>query len=140
MPSPVPGLVQDDSNVGYCNADNLPKPTGIALDNSTFYHCPHLISLELNKVYEFVLIDDTTDETVAHPIHMHGNSFQVIDMGSLDQLKSGKTPFANATFLPVVKDTGIAFSLAIVSCIFYCFMLLKPLQSPFRKMVLLKFD
>lgn len=104
-PSSVPGLIQDDSNVRYCNANDLSKEYNTALDNHTVYHCTHLIPLELDKVYEFLLIDDTTDELVSHPIHMHGYGFQVIDMGTLSQLQSGETPFAKATHAPVIKDT-----------------------------------
>lgn len=109
-PSSVPGLIQDDSSVRYCNANDLTKKFNIALDNhTTVYHCTHLIPLELDKVYEFLLTDDTTDDTtdvlVSHPIHMHGYGFQVIDMGTLSQLQSGETPFAKATHAPVIKDT-----------------------------------
>lgn len=102
---PVPALVQDDSNVRYCNADHLPKKNGTALDNKHVYHCPHLIPLKLNKVYDFLLIDDNTGDFVSHPIHMHGYAFQVLDMGTLDQLESGKTAFREATHRPVIKDT-----------------------------------
>lgn len=103
--SSVPGLIQDDSNVRYCNANDLSEKYNTALDNHTVYHCTHLIPLKLDKVYEFLLIDDTTDELVSHPIHMHGYGFQVIDMGTLSQLQSGETPFAKATHAPVIKDT-----------------------------------
>lgn len=44
---------------------------------------------------------------VAHPVHLHGFAFQVIDMGTHAQYESGQTAFANATHLPVVKDTVI---------------------------------
>lgn len=104
-PSPVPGLVQDDSNVGYCNSNNLPEKYDIAKDNRTIYHCTHFIPLEFDEVYEFLLTDETTDEFVSHPIHMHGYGFQVIDMGTLKQLETGETPFAKATHPPVIKDT-----------------------------------
>lgn len=101
----IPGLVQDDSHVNYCNADNLSESSRIKVTNDfSFYHCPHRIELELDKLYEFLLIDDTTDEDVGHPVHMHGNSFQVIDMGSLEQLASGTSAFKNATHPPVIKD------------------------------------
>lgn len=103
--SSVPGLVQNDSNVRYCNANNLPDKYDLAKDNRTIYHCTHLIPLELDKVYEFLLIDDTTDELVSHPIHMHGYGFQVIDMGTLDQLEADETPFAKSSHPPVIKDT-----------------------------------
>lgn len=106
--SSVPGLVQDDSNIRYCNADNLPERQDMAFDNKTVYHCPHRIELQLDKVYDMLLIDETTDEEgVSHPIHMHGYAFQVLDMGSLDQLRSGETPFRHATHPPVIKDTVI---------------------------------
>lgn len=36
---------------------------------------------------------------------MHGYGFQIVDMGTTDQLTSNRTAFANATHLPVVKDT-----------------------------------
>lgn len=52
--SPVPGLIQDDSFVPYCNANNLPSKC----DRNSVCHCPHAIQLELCKTYEFVLIDD----------------------------------------------------------------------------------
>lgn len=100
------GLVQDDSGVEYCNYDNLPKSSDRGIDNRTIYHCPHRIELELDEVYEFLVIDDTTDEEeVSHPIHMHGYSFQVIDMGSRQQLNERKTAFAKATHPPAIKDT-----------------------------------
>lgn len=44
-------------------------------------------------------------EYINHPIHLHGMAFQVIDMGTREQYESGQTAFANATHLPVVKDT-----------------------------------
>ena len=103
--APVPGLVQDDSIVNYCNADKLPGWHELAIDEKPVYHCPHQIQLEKDKVYEFLLIDETPSEGVSHPIHMHGYDFQIIDMGTHEQLKSGKTPFANATYPPVRKDT-----------------------------------
>lgn len=38
-------------------------------------------------------------------MHLHGYSFQVIDMGTRDQLKNGTTAFTNATHVPVLKDS-----------------------------------
>lgn len=42
---------------------------------------------------------------MSHPMHLHGYSFQVIDMGTRDQLANGTTGFTNATHTPVLKDT-----------------------------------
>lgn len=53
----VPGLIQDDSHVSYCNADKLPKICDIAMDNRTVCQCSHLIELDLGQVYEFLLVN-----------------------------------------------------------------------------------
>lgn len=42
---------------------------------------------------------------MSHSMHLHGHSFQVIDMGTRDQLNSGESAFTNATHPPVIKDT-----------------------------------
>lgn len=42
---------------------------------------------------------------ISHPIHIHGHAFQVIDMGTREEYESGHSAFANATHLPVIKDT-----------------------------------
>lgn len=72
-PSPVPGLIQDDSHVRYCNADQLPEKYDVAPNGQIIYHCPHLIPLKLDKVYEIILLDNTTSTTISHPIHLHGD-------------------------------------------------------------------
>lgn len=57
--SPVPGLLQDDSKVPYCNAQHLPDEYDIDIvTGGRVYYCPHSIDLELKKLYEIVLIDD----------------------------------------------------------------------------------
>lgn len=56
LPS-VPGLVQDDSHVSYCNADKLPNTCHTAIDNRTVCQCSHLIELELGQVYELLLVN-----------------------------------------------------------------------------------
>lgn len=47
-------------------------------------------------------------------MHLHGMAFQIIDMGTLDQLKTGKTAYANAEHLPVAKDTVAVPSVSFV--------------------------
>lgn len=42
---------------------------------------------------------------ISHAIHLHGHAFQVIDMGTREEYKNGRSAFANGTHLPVVKDT-----------------------------------
>lgn len=102
----VPVLIQDDSDIEYCNAEKLPKPSDIGNDKRPIYLCPHLIELHVNMVYELFIRDVTTIEDISsHPIHLHGNSFQVIEMGTKDQLKSRKT--MNATHPPAIKDTVV---------------------------------
>lgn len=51
---------------------------------------------------------------VHHTLHLHGMAFQINDMGTLDQLKSGKTAYANAEYLPVAKDTVAVPSVSFV--------------------------
>lgn len=59
MMTPVPGLVQDDSDVPYCNATNLPKEHDKDIvTGEPVYYCPHAIQLELGQLYEIILIDD----------------------------------------------------------------------------------
>lgn len=106
MAPSVPGLIQDDSHIQYCNSDNLPKSYEKGCDNRTVYYCSHRIELEKDKIYEFLIIDDTMNELdVSHPVHMHGYSFQIIDMGSIEQLIQHQTVFAKAKHPPVMKDT-----------------------------------
>lgn len=62
--SPVPGLLQDDSAVPYCNANNLPETFDKDIPNGNpVYYCPHLIELELGEVYEILLLDDECKNT-----------------------------------------------------------------------------
>lgn len=51
--TPVPLLTQDDSDVPFCNADNLPPNC----DSNSICHCNHVVELELCKNYEFLLTD-----------------------------------------------------------------------------------
>lgn len=53
MGTPIPGLTQYDEDIPYCNADNLPD----GCDSRKVCHCPHLIQLDVCKVYEFFLRD-----------------------------------------------------------------------------------
>lgn len=76
-PTPLPVLTQDDSHIRYCNAENLPDRYAVAPNGQTIYHCPHLIPLKLDKVYEFILIDNGTSPDISHPIHIHADPFQV---------------------------------------------------------------
>ena len=55
---PVPPLIQDDSNVEYCNADKIPKNGDIASDGKLITYCSHMIDLELGEVYELLVMDE----------------------------------------------------------------------------------
>lgn len=55
---PIPPLIQDDSNVEYCNADEMPKKFDTAKDGEPITYCSHKIDLELGEVYEFLATDD----------------------------------------------------------------------------------
>lgn len=55
----------------------------------------------------FFFLEFETDgkRGISHSLHLHGYAFQVIDMGTRDEYESGRSSFANATHLPVIKDT-----------------------------------
>lgn len=131
--TPVPGLLQDDSNVPYCNADKLPPHSDRDIETGDpVYYCPHMIELELGELYEITLLDDkcmckqqyssvgpliwfsyvivfatipVARVGISHAIHLHGHAFQVMDMGTRAEFENGNSTFANATHLPVIKDT-----------------------------------
>lgn len=52
----MPGLLQDDSHIPYCNADELPNGDKDE-DGEPVHYCPHLIQLELGELYEITLLD-----------------------------------------------------------------------------------
>lgn len=47
-------------------------------------------------------------------MHLHGMAFQIVDMGTLDQLKNGKTAYTQAEHFPVAKDTVAVPSVSFV--------------------------
>lgn len=55
---PIPPLIQDDSNVKYCNADKIPEELDTAKDGKPIAYCSHKIDLELGKVYEILAMDN----------------------------------------------------------------------------------
>lgn len=62
MEAKLPGLIQDDTHVPYCHSENLPQSYDIALDNKPIYYCSHQIPLEKDKVYEFLITDESPFE------------------------------------------------------------------------------
>lgn len=64
MHTPVPALLQDDSHIPYCNADQLPEPSDNDMPTGDpVYYCPHMIHLELGEHYEFTLLDNKCTES-----------------------------------------------------------------------------
>lgn len=61
----------------------------------------------MNLLSKNLLLIPDLGGKINHPIHLHGYGFQVVNMGNLDQLNSGRSAYTNATHLPVVKDTVI---------------------------------
>lgn len=56
------------------------------------------------EIIEFRLVA-AASYNVHHTLHLHGMAFQITDMGTLEQLKGGKTAYTNAEYFPVAKDT-----------------------------------
>ncbi|KAF6033535.1 hypothetical protein EB796_008155 [Bugula neritina] len=48
--------------------------------------CTHTETLESNKYYQFVLINDGNGSGYAHPVHLHGHNFQVVKQGFSDDI------------------------------------------------------
>lgn len=78
--------------------------------SSTIPNVFHLFSLifQYKSLHDAKFVGKFSDATItstSHPIHLHGHGFQVIDMGTLEQYRTGQTAYANSTLLPVIKDT-----------------------------------
>lgn len=55
---PIPALTQDDSDITYCNAKNMPKKYDTGVDGRPIAYCPHVIEIKMGEVYEFLMMDD----------------------------------------------------------------------------------
>lgn len=49
----------------------------------TACRCVHLIKLKLNSIVELVAVN--VDDAIAHPVHLHGHKFHILDMGVFDK-------------------------------------------------------
>ena len=74
----------------------------------TACRCIHRIKLNLNSIVELVLVN--VDDQIAHPIHLHGHKFHVVDQGVFEKkptpgaVKNGLIPNVNHKN-PPYKDT-----------------------------------
>lgn len=108
----APLLTQpEDINEGmFCNENSTVGKH--CFDNKflTACRCIHRIKLNLNSVVELVMVN--VDDQIAHPIHLHGHKFHIIDMGVFDKkpipgtVRNGLIP--NVTHEnPPYKDTVV---------------------------------
>ncbi|XP_056008379.1 uncharacterized protein LOC125665694 [Ostrea edulis] len=74
MPLQVfPNVVNDKSIV--CNNQNME-------DCGHYCRCTHVVKLATKKVTQLVLMaEDGSDKGTSHPVHLHGNRFQVLKYG-----------------------------------------------------------
>lgn len=47
---------------------------------SEFCECIYVLSVDLNDIVEFVMIDEGVPYDVSHPFHLHGHAFHVVAM------------------------------------------------------------
>ncbi|CAL1527062.1 unnamed protein product [Lymnaea stagnalis] len=72
-PPPVAALTQPLEVNTLCNSSDCGE--------DKLCQCSYSISLENNKVYQFVFLNMGLGKGWAHPIHLHGHSFHVVKMG-----------------------------------------------------------
>lgn len=72
-PPPVAALTQPLEINNQCNPNDCGE--------DKLCQCSYSISLENNKVYQFVFLNMGMGKGWAHPIHLHGHSFHVVKMG-----------------------------------------------------------
>lgn len=91
----------------FCDGESIKKAQRKEA-NVTVSRCIHVIKFNLGSVVDLVLVN--IRDPFAHPIHLHGFSFQVMDMGILpenispDEVKNGAIPKSKAK-CPPRKDT-----------------------------------
>lgn len=117
-------LTQSDeiSDGVFCNETNKPKHC----DGLSSCHCTQLLSIALDSVVEFVLVDENRVLTsMTHPFHMHGYGLTLTDMVqgkdkgmTVDLYKElerkGKVGNVSGQHIPPIKDTITIPSLGYV--------------------------
>jgi L-ascorbate oxidase len=96
----------------FCNENNTQGKfcTDNGFKNGTTCKCTHLIKADLNSVVEFVVVG--ASDQIAHPIHLHGHKFHIVDMGVYyyrpkeEYLRYGGIP-TNIHKRPPYKDTCV---------------------------------
>lgn len=94
----------------YCNENSTEGQHCFDNKFMTACRCIHRIKLDLNSIVELVLVN--VDDQIAHPIHLHGHKFHIIDMGVFENkpipgaVRKGLIP--NVTHKnPPFKDTVV---------------------------------
>lgn len=73
--------------------------------------CLHVLKVNLNSIVELVLLN--VDDLIAHPVHLHGYKFHVLDIGMFERkpepgkLRSGLIPNESSVKDPPYKDTVV---------------------------------
>lgn len=76
----------------------------------TACRCVHRLKVKLNSVVELIAVN--VDDQIAHPIHLHGHKFHILDMGVYDKkpdpglIRNGGVPNIT-TDQPIYKDTVV---------------------------------
>lgn len=88
-------------------------------EDTTICKCIHRLKVEINSLVEVVIY--SLKDKIAHPFHLHGNKFQVVDSGILKDtnnlteanvklnLKNKKFPYKDTAAVPFAGYTRIRF-------------------------------
>lgn len=103
----------------FCNGHTLQDVNCLSGDNATVCKCIHRLKVDLGSKVEFVIYN--IKDKIAHPMHLHGHKFQVVDQGLLDDIykrsevdhdmdmRGKNPPFKDTTVLPFPGYTRLRF-------------------------------
>lgn len=89
-------------------------------DNATACKCIHRLKIDLGSNVEFIIYN--LKDKIAHPMHLHGHKFQVVDMGIFEDifkrsevedsidLSGVNPPYKDTAMLPFPGYTRLRFN------------------------------
>ncbi|CRK96923.1 CLUMA_CG010348, isoform A, partial [Clunio marinus] len=78
---PFPILTQgemiENENDVFCNENNIPE----RCESQEICDCTHRLKIRTHEYVEMIIVDETDNDLINHPFHIHGNPFAVVEMG-----------------------------------------------------------
>ncbi|CAG9803373.1 unnamed protein product [Chironomus riparius] len=103
----------------FCNGHTLQDMNCLNGDNATVCKCIHRLKVDLGSKVEFIIYN--IKDKIAHPMHLHGHKFQVVDQGLFEDIykrseidhdldmRGKNPPFKDTTVLPFPGYTRLRF-------------------------------